>query len=437
MLTTGEKFRQKKVLLRLAELITDSTLTIEPNFIWKQKKLSADLHKEEYANQVIRYSFNTGVTWAVLTDFKNLKVFNAQDFEKTLAGKLFFEIPYTQYLEKFDQLWLLSKESFEKDALDKEGEKYGKKLQKVSVTSLLYKDLQKCRDILTKELAAWNQNIDKDLLDEGVQKILDRLIFIRLAEDRDIEPKTLMPMFREWQAGYIEGKKEQFYQSMVKKFRELDDIYNSDLFSEHSFEKWGDYGDATGKVINILYGKAGYYEYDFKAMPADVLGAVYENYLGYRLSQSKKGATVAKDAKKRKEHGIYYTPSFIVDYIVKNALGPILDKCKSVSDLKKIKVLDPACGSGSFLVKALKMINDKYMDFGAGNNELRKYFILTQNIYGVDLDEQAVEITRLNLLINALSKREKFPPLINNIKNGNSLISGDDGELEKYFGKNF
>jgi len=407
------------------------------NFYLETKRPSVDLHKEEHANQVIRYSFNTGVTWAVLTNFESLKVFNAQDVEKALADKLFFEIPYTQYLERFDQLWLLSKESFEKDALDKEGEKYGKKLQKVSVTSLLYKDLQKCRDILTEELAAWNQNIDKDLLDEGVQKILDRLIFIRVAEDRDIEPKTLMPMFREWQAGYIGGKKEQFYQSMVKKFRELDDIYNSDLFSEHPFEKWGDYGDATGKVINILYGKKGYYEYDFKVMPPDVLGTVYENYLAHRLSQSKKGVTVAKDAKKRKEQGVYYTPSFIVDYIIENALGPVLDKCKTMEDLKKIKILDPACGSGSFLIKALEMINKKYLEFGAGNNELRKYFILTQNIYGVDIDSQAVEITRLNLLINALSRRMELPPLTHNIKNGNSLISGTDEELEKYFGKNF
>ena len=75
---------------------------------------------------------------------------------------------------------------------------------------------------------------------------------------------------------------------MIKKFRELDNLYNSNLFSPHPFEQWEEYSGATGKVINILYGKKGYYEYDFKAMPADVLGAVYENYLGHRLSQIKK-----------------------------------------------------------------------------------------------------------------------------------------------------
>ncbi|MBU4368783.1 N-6 DNA methylase, partial [Patescibacteria group bacterium] len=404
-------------------------------FYLEAKKLSVDLQREEFANQSIRYSWNKGVTWAVLTDFERLKVFNAQEIDKSLTDKLLFEIPYTQYLERFDeQLSLLSKESFEKGRIDKYAEEHGKKLQKISVSALLYKDLQKVRDILTKSLAQWNEKVPKDLLDEGVQKLLDRLIFLRVAEDRGIEPQTLIPMIRQWQAG---GRKGSIYKSMIQKFREFDEIYNSNLFSPHPFEKWEEYDDMTEKVVNILYGKKGYYEYDFKAMPADVLGSVYENYLGYRLSQSKKGMTVDKDAKKRKEQGIYYTPAFVVDYIVKNALGPVLDKCKSIADLKKIKVLDPACGSGSFLVKVLEVINEKYKDFGVNEGAYTKLQILLQNIYGVDLDEQAVEIAQLNLLINALDERTKLPPLDANIKNGNSLISGTDEELKKYFGKNF
>jgi Alw26I/Eco31I/Esp3I family type II restriction m6 adenine DNA methyltransferase len=397
------------------------------------KKISADLHNEDFANQTIRYSWNKGATWALLTNFESIVVFNAQDIKRSLADKLYFEIPYTEYLSRFDQLWLLSKESFQNDSLDKDAEAHGKKFQKIPVTSLLYEDLEKCRDILTKELGQMNEKVSPDLLDEGVQKLLDRLIFIRVAEDRGVEDKVLIPLAREARFGNGNGK---LYESMVKKFREFDDFYNSNLFSPHPFEQWEEYSGVTERVIKTLYGKAGYYEYDFKAMPADVLGAVYESYLGHRLAKSKKGLTVAKDAGKRKEHGIYYTPSFIVDYIVKNALGPILDKCKSVSDLKKIKVLDPACGSGSFLIKAFNMISEKYKDFGAPDNEFIKIQILEENIYGVDLDPQAVEITRLNLLINTLGERMKLP-LLDNIKNGNSLISGTDGELEKYFGKNF
>jgi adenine-specific DNA-methyltransferase len=403
-------------------------------FYLEAKPLKTDLHSENFANQAVRYSWNKGATWAVLSDFESIIVFNAQDIESSLANKLVFEIPYSEYIERFDQLWMLSKEAFRKNLLDKDAELHGKKLQRVSIGALLYKDLDRCREILTHDLHQWNKEVDNELLDEGVQKILDRLIFLRVAEDRGIEPQTLLPLIRDWKS---EGGKKHLYASMVEKFRELDEVYNSNLFSRHPFEKWQEYSWATEKVVKILEGKKGYYEYDFAAMPADVLGGVYENYLGYRLEKSKKGITVSKDAKKKKEHGIYYTPDFIVDYIVKNTLKPILDKCRTIADLKKIKVLDPACGSGSFLVKAFEIIYNKYIEFGNPGGVWTKVDILLSNIYGVDLDPQAVEIARLNLLINALDKRRKLPGLEKNIKNGNSLISGTDEELKKYFGATF
>lgn len=402
-------------------------------FYLEAKKAVVDINKEELADQAIRYSWNKGATWAVLTNFEELVLFNAQDIENSLSDKQFFKIHYTKYIENIDQLLLLSKEAFQNNALDKQAEKWGKKIQKVSVTTVLYKDFQKCRELLTKDLKQCNEGVDNDLLDEGVQKLLDRLIFIRVAEDRGVEPPTLTPMYND---SISSGKQGTLYEKMVEKFRELDEVYNSNLFSPHPFEKWEEYSGVTGKVINILKGKKGYYEYDFKVMPADVLGTVYENYLAYKLSQGKRGVTVAKDSGKRKEQGIYYTPRFIVDYIVKNALGPVLDKCKSIDDLKKIKVLDPACGSGSFLIRAFELIKDKYKDFGYQNSEAVGIKILTDNIYGVDLDDQAVEITRLNLLISALSERMKLPKL-ENIKNGNSLIAGTDEELKKYFGPNW
>ena len=405
-------------------------------FYLEAKPLRADLHREEFANQAIKYSWNKGVTWAILTDFESVKVFNAQAISKHLGDKLYFEIPYNQYLERFDQLWLLSKSSFDKDLIDTEAEKAGKKLQKIPITELLYKDLNQCRSILTSSLREWNKNVPRDLLDEGVQKLLDRLIFIRVAEDRNIEQNILIPLMNQWKI-LTGSNKPKLFQTMTNKFRELDKIYNSDLFTSHPFENWETDGYDLEQVIKILKGKQGYYEYDFSVLPADVLGSVYENYLGYKLSQSKKGLTLDKASGKRKEQGIYYTPTFIVDYIVKNALKPVLDKCSGISDLKKIKVLDPACGSGSFLIKALEVINEKYKEFGNVGDELTKIQILQENIYGVDLDEQAVEIARLNLLINALEQKGKLPSLDKNIKNGNSLISGTDKELEKYFGKNF
>ena len=409
-----------------------------PQFFLEAKPLTADLNKEEFAHQAIKYSWNKGVTWAILTDFESIKVFNAEAVSKYLGDKLVFEIPYNEYLSRFDQLWQLSRDGFEKNSLDTYAEQIGKKLQKVPVSDLLYKDLNECRNILLNTLKQWNseKNISNELLEEGVQKLLGRLIFIRVLEDRGIEDNTLHPLIRAWETS---KKKNEvtIYQSMIKKFRELDDVYNSNLFQRHPFESWEEHSGATKKVIETLYGKKGYYEYDFKAMPADVLGNVYENYLGRILSQSKKGIEITAAPKKRKEQGIYYTPSFIVDYIVENALKPVLDKCNSVADLKEIKVLDPACGSGSFLIKANEVIYDKYIELGAPANEFTKLLVLTENIYGVDLDDQAVEIARLNLLINALDSKMKLPSLSDNIKNGNSLISGTDEELENYFGKDF
>ena len=321
-------------------------------FYLEAKPLKADIHREEYAEQAIRYSWNKGVTWAVLTDFETLIVFNALSPEKSLHGKKYFEISYKEYLSRFDQLWLLSKESFLKNLLDQEAEKHGKKLQKVSVTESLSKDLNECRRILTEAFSQWNPKVNPDLIDEGVQKLLDRLIFIRVAEDRKIEPPTLRPMVNEWLAS---GRDQHIYQKMIGKFRELDAIYNSNLFSPHAFEQWEEYNDATREVIDILYGTKSYFEYDFSVIPADVLGSVYESYLGYKLQKSKnqkligENLELGKNLRKRKEEGIYYTPKFIVDYIVNNALGPVLEKCELLSDLQKIKVLDPASVAAHFL----------------------------------------------------------------------------------------
>ncbi len=412
-------------------------LNDRPKFYLEAKSSKANIHEEQWARQALRYSWNKGVTWAVLTNFEHLLVFNAQDIKSSLHNKLLFDIPFADYLSRFDDLSLLSRQSFTENALDAYAERIGKKFQRVPISAQLYKDLDECRELLSKSLGAWNKEKfakNPTLLDEGVQKLLDRLIFIRVAEDRGVEPPTLLPLLREWEAS--KNKNETpLYASMIGKFRELDKIYNSNLFSEHSFETWDEYDGSTEKAIKILYGQKDYYEYDFKAMPADVLGAVYENYLGHKLSQSKKGVTLDKDAGKRKEQGIYYTPSFVVDYIVKQALQPVLEKCKTIDQLRKIKVLDPACGSGSFLIKALDVLNEKYKELGQEGDEMTKLMILTNNIYGVDLDEQAVEIARLNLLINSLDGKIKLPYLTDNIKCGNSLVGGTPTDLKKHFGE--
>jgi adenine-specific DNA-methyltransferase len=409
-------------------------LNNRPKFYLEAKSARADINSPDFAAQAVRYAYNRGTTWAVLTNFERLKLFNAQDIKRSLFDKQLFDIPYNDYLADFETLTLLSKESFSAGALDTYAEKIGKKYQRVAITDTLSEDLDECRKLLTDSLAACNDGLVPDVLDEGVQKLLDRLVFLRVAEDRGVEPNILKQLLREAE----HAKTSSFlYEAMSEKFRELNIRYDSNLFSPHPFEKWEEYGGATKKVIEKLYGRPGYYDYDFKVLPADILGAVYENYLGHQILKSKKGLTLDKDASKRKEQGIYYTPTFIVDYIVRQALGPVLHECKTVAELLKVKVLDPACGSGSFLIKAYDILHDKYRALGIMDTEKIKIFILTFNLYGVDLDEKAVEIARLNLLINSLDSQAKLPILSENIKRGNSLVSGTDTELKKHFGANF
>lgn len=415
-------------------------------FYLEAKSVKEDTDNPKFVNQATSYAWNKGATWAVLTNFKSLEIFNAQVAEESIASKRFKRITWDEYTECFDELWLLSREACGSGLLDAEAEKVGKKLKKVSVTTKLVADLTEARTLLSHALLTWNPALARDphLLDEGVQRILDRIIFIRVLEDRGIEPPTLRPLVREWSAKYYDRQIHDtlLYQAMEDKFRELDDVYNSNLFAPHASDSWEERKNVVETVIEKFYGKENFYEYDFKAIPADVLGTVYEQYLGHRLAKAEKGdlfgtsdLDVAKDARKRKEQGIYYTPRFIVDYIVENALGPVLARCRSITDLQKIKVLDPACGSGSFLIKALELIYKRYQEMGS-SGEFVKFQILKNNLYGVDLDDQAVEIARLNLLIAALETRMKLPRL-DNIHNGNSLISGTDKELEKRFGKNW
>lgn len=402
-----------------------------PQFLLEAKAMKVDLDKIEWAKQAVSYGWNMGIEWVILTDFEGIKLFSASWKIDTPRSNL--ELTYKEYLDRFDDLWLFSKESFEKGELNKQAGKWGISAKRMDITEKLASDLIDWRRKLFDNFRQWNEDKSEEEIDEAVQRILDRFIFMRSCEDKKIEPPVLWQNFQKWSQ---DMKEPNFLKILTPIFKEFDENYNSNLFKEHLCDNLRTEGTPFLEIISGLYGdKESGVRYNFAAIKPDVLGKVYEQYLGHLLQKAgKRGEDLGKT--KRKKQGIYYTPTFIVDYIVQNALGPALDKCKTIQDLKKVKVLDPACGSGSFLIKALEMINKKYKKFGAPGNAYTKIQILMENIYGVDLDEQAVEITRLNLLLNVLEKQLKFP-LLNNIKNGNSLISGTDEELTRHFGKNF
>lgn len=410
-----------------------------PKFFLEAKALKEDLSKPKFVEQAINYAWHKDCTWAVLTDFESVSIFNAELKTPHPLQSHFKTINCQEFLDRFDELWLLSKEGFEQGVLDKVAENWGKKTRKVPIDKQLLADFTHFREILSKSVMKSEKNRARlaragefdsgKELDECIQRILDRLIFIRNCEDKELEEPKLKPILREWESHGHKG----LDQKLRDVFDFFDVHYNSKIFTAHLCDTLVIEDEVVADVISGLYQtKDGSVSYDFSAIEADVLGNIYEQYLGHILRKTEKRATVKESHRKRREQGIYYTPTYIVDYIVKNTLDELLSG-KKPNDVKNLRVLDPACGSGSFLIKAFDVLDaywkqkDKdysqtHLDDSEGDTFTRKADILRNNIFGVDLDAQAIEIAQLNLLLKIAEKGHRLPLLQQNIQLGNSLI---------------
>jgi len=167
-----------------------------PKFFLEAKGLRTNLDEVKFAEQAITYSWNKGCTWAVLTDFEAIKIFNAEWHAENFdySQNHLKTITCHELINRFDELWLLSKESFEEALLDKEAEKWGKKIKKSPVDKQLLEDFTKYRGLLFKNIIKLNptKKLTQDEIDQAIQRILDRLIFIRNCEDRELEEKQFL-----------------------------------------------------------------------------------------------------------------------------------------------------------------------------------------------------------------------------------------------------
>lgn len=403
-------------------------------FYLEAKRFSVDLEEERWAEQAINYAWYKSVCWAILSDFEEIKIFNAEWREPYVSRNIFLDLKYTDYLNRFDDLWLLSKEGVSTGLLDQKAEQYGKKEKRRAINEAIFDDLLAWRKLLLDDLNKLKQPLDlpEEEREEIVQKILDRFIFIRSCEDRGIEEQLLRAAVRSWEEN---GESDLLYKIVVDIYKRYY-LYDNNLFVPgHPCEKVHLYNNSIKIIINgLYYNHQEKLPYDFKSIPADILGGIYEQYLGHILKRGK----LITGRPHRKEKGIYYTPKYVVDYIVDHTLG------KALRELPRdkaglIKILDPACGSGSFLIKALEVMDNYYAadPHFAKFPYNRRVKALQNNIYGVDLDEKAVEIAQLNLMLRALSERRALPNVSSNIKCGNSLISGSPESLKKAFGPNY
>ena len=443
-----EVFMEQRILKNRADYILK--LENQEVLVIEAKKTNVSLGDEE-GQQAVSYAYHRKIKFSVLTNFKKIRVYHALSNIRNIGKNLlkinneYFDLDFKDFLEKFDFLWLLSRESFEKKEINKLLSSKDEKLNKPIDENIL-SDLLNIRSWLSKELKSKKNYLTQEIIDEVVQIMIDRLIFIRSVEDRGLEP---MNYLRSLESDVRQQRtKLQLCPYIFEKFEEFNKKYDSKLFEKGLLEKEGVFSDEVlRKVILTLYfGSENAQErYLFDQIPGDLFGSIYEQYLGTILAVTEKRIKLDSASGKRKKMGIYYTPSYIVDYIIKNTLGEYI-KEKTIDEILNVKVLDPACGSGSFLTRAFveiceiikkKLNNGEYGEkilFKESKEKIeelnlgQKIEILRNCIYGVDLDEKAVELSRLNLLLKCLegesqgTKKLLLPHLENNIKCGNSLI---------------
>ena len=215
-------------------------------------------------------------------------------------------------------------------------------------------------------------------LNFAVQMTIDRIIFLRICEDRGIEEYERI-------RGLLKGS--GVYGRLCDLFREADDRYNSGLFHFQKEKEFPEPPDTLtphliidDKPLKDIIKRLYYPDspYEFSALPADVLGHVYEQFLGkvIRLSPIHQ-VTIEEKPEVRKAGGVYYTPTFIVDYIVRHTLSKLLEGKKPGprGGASKIKIVDPACGSGSFLIVAYQYLldwhRDRYVEDGPEKHQQR------------------------------------------------------------------
>jgi len=450
-------------------------------FFVEAKKPSVDIkHDVNPAYQLRRYAWSANLPLSIVTDFEEFAVYDCRikpvSSDKASKARILY-FYYTDYLKSWDEIaGIFAPDSIHKGSFDKYAESNKRKKGTAEVDAAFLEEIESWRKTLARNIALRNKHISQRDLNYAVQSTIDRIIFLRIAEDRGLEPQNQL-------RALISG--DQTYPRLCHLFRNADDRYNSGLFH---FKTETDRKDADhwtlkltidDKVLKHIFKRIYHPEspYEFSVLPADILGQVYEQFLGKVIRLKGKSAVVEEKPEVRKAGGVYYTPTYIVDYIVKHTVGELVEG-KTANQVRgsgkgkaPIRILDPACGSGSFLLGAYQFLLDWYLEqykqapgkhlkgrtpriFEAeakpapGETQLGSEYrlttterksILLNHIYGVDIDAQAVEVTKLSLLLKVLEgenietlnknltlfHERALPDLGKNIQCGNSLIGLD------------
>ncbi|MFA6174213.1 MAG: N-6 DNA methylase, partial [Kiritimatiellales bacterium] len=468
---------ERGVTMQGAQKRADYAFFVSPNFrdvrfFVEAKKPFGDIASAQNYFQTIRYGWNAQTPVAVLTDFEQFQILDCRckpDVDTALSHCI-QKFHFSEYAdqEKFAVIYhLFSRDAVAAGSLDKFAaelpKKRGKAVQRglfkggwQNIDEAFLEELDGYRDVLARSFKNKNPALDGDALTEITQRTIDRLVFIRFLEDKMIHPENLISEF---------GNKATAWKDFIAASRKLDGIYNGIVFKQHTILDAPGFKVDDGEFAGICEKLAHVNSpYDFNSIPIHILGSIYERFLGKVIVTTAKRATLEEKPEVRKAGGVYYTPEYIVRYIVENTVGKQIEG-KTPAQIADMRFADIACGSGSFLLGVFDLLLSYHGKwFNANPNKARKAGcvlgddgawhlslkqrreILVNNLYGVDIDNQAVEVAQLSLYLKLLEEETTasarqhqlefhetiLPSLNKNIVCGNSLI-GTDIETGQFF----
>jgi len=416
----------------------------ERKFFLEAKKPSVKIESDnDTAKQVRRYGFTAKLKISVLSNFEYLIIYDTSikvEKEDTFQKALVKKYHYTEYEEKFEEIKrLLSKEAVYSGAFDNEWKAIETKLNQYSIDNLFLKQINEWRKALGAEIHKHEPKIGEQQLNDIVQSYLNRILFLRVCEDRNLEDYQTLLKFAN----------ANDFKALIKKFQEADKRYNSGLFDQLLKDKIVEnVSSVFWTIIKQLY----YPEspYSFSVFSSDVLGSIYEIFLSEKLVIQNGTVELVKKPENI-DRDIVTTPTFIINDILRNT---VLAKCKDKTDkeILQLKFADIACGSGAFLLELFQLLNDILIDYYLKNDQSKliqtnintyklpfeiKRKVLLNCVFGIDKDYNAVEASKFGLLLKLLENEDVnstnktkpvLPDLSENIFFGNSLLNPNQVE---------
>ncbi|MDE6789698.1 MAG: Eco57I restriction-modification methylase domain-containing protein [Ruminococcus sp.] len=418
-------------------------------FYLETKKPAVDITTDNApAFQLRRYGWSGNLKVSVLTNFTDLCIYDCTirpiESDK-LSTAVVAHYNYTEYVDKFEEIYgLLSKEAVQSGRFNEVFSNIRTSLCHEPFDFYFLQQIKQWRLTLGESIAQRNPDISTETLNIGVQRILNRIIFLRICEDRSFE-------------NYETLKAVHTYEELKQLFLAADKKYDSGLFEMLEEDRHQPSDEVLVDIFKDFYYPNSSYE--FSVVDPYIIGSIYELFLEEQLQLDASGkVSVVKKPEAVDSQGAVNTPKNITDIIVEQTLSTLLNK-KEYSDIKRIRIADICCGSGNFLLSAFEYLINYHIEWHlshdkedavkegiiyqiSGSADYRLSFqerrtILTQNIWGVDIDPLAVEVSKFSLFLKLLeyttneemsasthgSSSKILPRLEDNIKNGNSLVN--------------